>query len=581
MPNKESKNSVQRSHTYGNHWKKHKSLYIKLLSIFAGVGAIAAGTGLVYGITAWLKSDSDYIDIRPYDTSVRSISYDSTAKQTSWVGSDTEPDTASDVMTKLSYEKVYGEGADPANSSYESDNFSYSELVIDGSTHTVLDKSFNESAYLGLVNWVHQANTSSPYDHAWDATNPTDQPNDRISMDNLSDPGNSSSSTSANATKPTSDTTDGFTSVYSSIINNGVKSLVLCGYNHVDPLANFLESSSIATDAGYILLDGEIDGSENVASVLFRADQAAFFAGLAACQYLEDNYDDIYSKVNNGVLAIGTFGGTAIPTVTIFMGGLEYAIWTYNTYALPNLAIDEGYTEGTEQYNEFIEQRTIHLIDNGNQNSFFTGTFVAGDAKLMTQELLAKGADIIFPVAGPQTADACIEIQNQKSPCRVIGVDTDQENGDLGAYTSESSLIIDKYGNDEPIILCSAQKNLSYMTSMILQASAYGYKGYYKDSDGKMVPYTEGEIKDLDDDEANSLIGSYGYVSVGNSNNNGVMVSKKGEPYFVTAMQYIFNDSTIDQSNVLDAFNNKTVPVTNEGDKTLSQILDDNMYFIY
>ena len=62
---------------------------------------------------------------------------------------------------------------------------------------------------------------------------------------------------------------------------------------------------------------------EHISTTSFRSDQAAFLCGIAICQYLQSRYDDVYSKVNNGKLAVGTFGGLPIPTVTSFMGGFE------------------------------------------------------------------------------------------------------------------------------------------------------------------------------------------------------------------------------------------------------------------
>ena len=93
--------------------------------------------------------------------------------------------------------------------------------------------------------------------------------------------------------------------------------------------------------------------------------------------------------------------------------------------------------------------------------------------------MLTQGADAILPVAGPQTIDAVNEVRCEHSPTVVIGVDTDQENGQLAQYTSLSPL---NYG--DKIIQFSAQKNLAQLASLILQAQAKGIRGYYYDQDG-------------------------------------------------------------------------------------------------
>jgi len=100
-------------------------------------------------------------------------------------------------------------------------------------------------------------------------------------------------------------------------------SLLLPGYIHEDPLKSFKEKQTkLYNEATYTILDGGFD-SDRCASVYYRADQSAFLCGIAICQYLQDRYDKIYSKINHGKLAVGTFGGLPIPTVTSFMGGFE------------------------------------------------------------------------------------------------------------------------------------------------------------------------------------------------------------------------------------------------------------------
>jgi hypothetical protein len=51
-------------------------------------------------------------------------------------------------MHNLHFENPYDELKNPKKI------IGTSELIIDGYTHQALDKSFNNSAYLGLVNWI-------------------------------------------------------------------------------------------------------------------------------------------------------------------------------------------------------------------------------------------------------------------------------------------------------------------------------------------------------------------------------------------------------------------------------------------
>jgi basic membrane protein A len=58
---------------------------------------------------------------------------------------------------------------------------------------------------------------------------------------------------------------------------------------------------------------------------------------------------------------------------------------------------------------------------------YFSGSFDAGGGKNISDGLVEKGAQIIFPVAGPQTADTLASFQTKGvSEYYVDGVDTDQ-----------------------------------------------------------------------------------------------------------------------------------------------------------
>ena len=72
-------------------------------------------------------------------------------------------------------------------------------------------------------------------------------------------------------------------------------------------------------------------------------------------------------------------------------------------------------------------------------------------------------------MSSPQAVDTVTEIYSQKSPCKVIGVDVAQEDSDIGRYVSQSKFQEDK---GQKIILCSAEKDMAYMTPLLLQNSA-------------------------------------------------------------------------------------------------------------
>lgn len=559
--------------------KTHSFKYWKqVIATLAGVAAIAVSSGIVFGVTAAVSKNVHYVNIKPDDNKIASIDYGAaTPKKTSWSTVDKDGKVVDDPTTApiwlndlklndLDFNNTYG----------------YAEIINDGSNHQILDQSFNQGAYQGLVNWVHQKRLN------WQPGLDMQVKMTELVAENQKD----EAKNSAKGGKPTSDSPSGFINTYKAVIGDGVKSLVLPGFNHLTPLGTFAKDPVFAK-AGYIFIDGTFsdvpENNEHVASIMFRSDEASFLVGLAACQYLEDNYDKVYSKVNNGQLAIGCFGGTAIPTVTIYMGGLEWGIWAYNTYVLPKLIKQHSEWTKEEQEKHFVK-----FISLGKSSSYFSGTFTVGDARLIVQQLLAYGADMILPVAGPQTADACSEIVNQNSPAKVIGVDTDQENGDLGSYKSGSSL-----NKGTKVISFSAQKDIAYITSMVLQASAEGKRGYWHNSTTNKYESLEWDNNGtLHDHEkyAASAIGSYGYTTVGNVDNNAVKISH-GDNYdpskdpnyqgdgwnsLIKAVTLMFPEKTItDYATALNALMTETPYSVGGKKETLFEMLTNNMKFIY
>ena len=134
--------------------------------------------------------------------------------------------------------------------------------------------------------------------------------------------------------------------------------------------------------------DVEID---NVLGLTFATDEAAFLAGYLAAGMTKTG-------------KVGTFGGIKIPTVTIFMVGLEAGVKYYN-----------------QQHGTSVE---VLGWDTASDEGLFTGNFEStDDGRRFAESLMDEGADIIMPVAGPVglgSAAAC-----QERGTMLIGVDTD------------------------------------------------------------------------------------------------------------------------------------------------------------
>ena len=158
-----------------------------------------------------------------------------------------------------------------------------------------------------------------------------------------------------------------------------------------------LDNEGATDSTGATVGDGKVD-VPNGKPILFDTDQAAFLAGYAAASY---------SKTG----VVGTFGGIAIPPVTVFM---------------------DGFAEGVDYFNK-QKGKTVKLVgwDVAKQDGVFTGGFAAGtEALAAANGLLAQNADVIFPVGGPIYQSAADAITKKGGDIALIGVDADVYNSD-------------------------------------------------------------------------------------------------------------------------------------------------------
>lgn len=140
-------------------------------------------------------------------------------------------------------------------------------------------------------------------------------------------------------------------------------------------------------DQNFAIVDYAYDPSyDNVLGLTFATDQASFLAGYAAA-----------AMTQTGI--VGTFGGIEIPTVTIFMVGFQNGVEYYNAQ------------NGTD-----VQVLGMDL---------FVGNFEStDDGRRVTEDLIAEGADIVMPVAGPVGLGAAAAVQENPGTM-MVGVDTD------------------------------------------------------------------------------------------------------------------------------------------------------------
>ena len=168
----------------------------------------------------------------------------------------------------------------------------------------------------------------------------------------------------------------------------------------------------------------------NVMGQTFKTDQAAYLAGYLAAGMTKTG-------------KIGTFGGAKIPTVTIFMVGLQ---------------------KGMEAYNE-KHGTDVKLVgwDNKTGEGLFTGDFqdqVKG--KESAQSLFDEGADIFMPVGGQ---------------IGIPGFDVAKERGGLGIWVDTDGFI-SLTTSPKDVILTSVLKVMDVSAATVIKDVAEGkFKG--------------------------------------------------------------------------------------------------------
>jgi len=146
------------------------------------------------------------------------------------------------------------------------------------------------------------------------------------------------------------------------------------------------------TDQKFTIVDYAYDGYDNVVGQVFNTQEAAFLAGYVAAGV---------SKTGK----IGTFGGIQIPPVTVFM---------------------DGWALGAAYYNE-VHGTSVEVLgwDAGTQTGLFTNNFESlEDGRLMGEQLMDEGVDIILPVAGPVGLGTAASVE-ERGDAYIVGVDAD------------------------------------------------------------------------------------------------------------------------------------------------------------
>ncbi len=213
----------------------------------------------------------------------------------------------------------------------------------------------------------------------------------------------------------TAESTDAgqYTTNIDSMVQAGCDLIITVGFNLADATAT---SADADAEQHFALIDAAVDPArDNVKPLLFNTQEAAFLAGYVSA-----------SVSTTGKVA--TFGGMQFPSVTIFM---------------------DGFYDGVQQYNKDTG-KSVEVLgwNKESQTGTFSETFeLGGQGTAVSEALIAQGADVIMPVAGP-VGEETMAAAKAAGNVLVVGVDSD-------AYEQ------DKYSQYQDIILTSVLKGIS------------------------------------------------------------------------------------------------------------------------
>jgi len=220
-------------------------------------------------------------------------------------------------------------------------------------------------------------------------------------------------------------TANDYASNVSNLISQKCNVIVASGFNLVAAVKD-AAAKNASTD--FVMIDDNSLKADNVKPIVFETSEAAFLGGYTAAAY---------SKT--GVVA--TWGGLAIPPVTIYMDGFADGVKYFNEQKKKNVKV-LGWNEAT-------------------QKGTFVGNFTdQNKAKTITTNFLNSNADVIVPVAGPLYQGAGAAIKSSGKQAVLEGVDSDLYQTDTAGYKN--------------LMLVSILKNIQTVTNTAVTQAAAG-----------------------------------------------------------------------------------------------------------
>ncbi|WP_052663421.1 BMP family ABC transporter substrate-binding protein [[Mycoplasma] testudinis] len=405
-------------------------------------------------------------------------------------------------------------------------NFGYTstvQLIVSDNSSTLADQSFSESSWDGIRNfYIDDVKLNS---------NSVPQANDNSVIDGngiWKRPGTDDQSR---------------VNTYNNAQNDGSKIAVATGFNQqnalnlvVDPRT---DNQQVFSDFGFIFVDGAMstsaaDGTpynvRNISSITYRADQGSFLVGVATAAYLNLNHDYFQTvgeinpqapAANRDTYGVSSFVGLAFPSTLNYFMGFRQGIAYWNEVMQPHLMIDQN--TPTKKISWISPDNSFTMA------SFLSGSFAANEQRVntLTPAMLNNGASVIFPIAGPQTAQVVANVQQQVNRRAVVlGVDTAQENITDLQFPLNGNIPSDFKGLKQ-LIPFSSLKDLTLSVKDTLEAIRTG----------KTVNGFNG----------------FGFNNVGNIDNRAVGISPAGDQFLVDPLFFVSSGTTISDGQTLDS----------------------------
>ncbi len=269
---------------------------------------------------------------------------------------------------------------------------------------------------------------------------------------------------------------------------------------------------------------------DSVIGIKFNSNEAAFIEGIISSIYLVGNYID---EPDNW--KAGAWGGMQLINVVQWLAGYEQAFNWFNyrvlgTDLLGNKLEDDAFTKGDSLM--LSPGNRVQLINKkakaldysktpptSTNSDWFVNSFAIGDGQSVATNMVSGNAKILFPIAGPQTADALNVARSHKN-VQVLGVDVDANM----AYSDYSDIILSS--GIKNVRLSSyyafwyAQKH--YLDSITASTTSFDYTN----PEMFIKPIAEGgwneAPKTPTDDELQNNVNPYGNQFLGTLENGGV-----------------------------------------------------------